>query len=117
MGSIDQPANPVFLDFIGLDIRGNGTARWDGNRITATGNNYTLHIGFSVLSSGNQCTCSSVVVQNGLVTAVDQGPPSMLLPFSLPTVGSSGNFTIQAPVNPVSYDLSSVFTSTATKEL
>lgn len=97
-----------------LDIRGTGHAHWDGTTIVASGSDYTLYIGFSTLQSGGLARSTVITVRNGIVISAQKAPSDS---FQLPTVGSSGNFTIPAPVLPVTYDFRNVIGSDPTQLL
>jgi hypothetical protein len=96
-----------------LGLQGDGNARWDGNQISASGNDYNLQIGFSELSVGGTTVDTIIAVRQGVVVAVQHGT----VPFDLPSIGSSGSFVISAPVQPISYDFRSLTEQDRTQSL
>ncbi len=104
----------VFTQEVIADLRGTGQATWDGSQIVASGSDYQLCLGYVALSNvagGGADNC--IQVQGGIVTSA----VNLDLPFILPQVGSSGNFTMSAPVLPVSYDYRSTLGSYTNQQL
>jgi hypothetical protein len=88
-----------------LDLRGNGQAHWNGTQIEASGSDYTLGFALTYLQAHPTVISSSITVKDGTIVNVLKHSGS---PFNLPEIGSPGIFVISAPVNRVSYDLSSM---------
>jgi hypothetical protein len=101
-----------------LDLRdGFGQAAWDGQQIFATGTDYTLSTLYGLDKFGSSSTDTTIRVENGLVVSVEVTPDSLFDLSSLPSVGSSGTFFIDAPVNPVPFDLGVLGDSQSTLSL